>query len=322
MPDGWIRCVRAGGRCARLGAGTAPRCRAETPAHRPIPAGTGEGRFRIGEATSIGRCAVPNPRAADAPERFPIWRNRSRFPHIGKARAAAQGRRQSRDGGRARCRGSPRLSVGRWRQKRCCARHRAARQACGWTANDSHAAAGRRRWPTSIARRAGVPAARSCQSRGRSRRQAVGPCNWLLHFLRTGPIRETSLVPWWTDMKSDHLPRHLALLLFAVVVLAWGFNWPVTKSMVQSIPPLWTAALRSLVASVVLLALLWGQGNLIVPRRGDLPVMFGIALPHMVAFSGLVAIGIQFVPAGRAIVLGYTTPLWVIPASRLFLGEP
>ena len=55
------------------------------------------------------------------------------------------------------------------------------------------------------------------------------------------------------NMKSDHLPRHLALLLFAVVVLAWGSNWPVTKSMVQSIPPLWTAALRSLVASAVLL---------------------------------------------------------------------
>jgi drug/metabolite transporter (DMT)-like permease len=123
-------------------------------------------------------------------------------------------------------------------------------------------------------------------------------------------------------MKSDHLPRHLALLLFAVVVLAWGSNWPVTKTMVQSIPPLWTAALRSLVASVVLLALLSAQGNLVVPRRGDLPVVFGIAIPHMVAFSGLVAIGIQFVPAGRAIVLGYTTPLWVIPAARLFLGEP
>jgi drug/metabolite transporter (DMT)-like permease len=42
----------------------------------------------------------------------------------------------------------------------------------------------------------------------------------------------------------------------------------------------------------------------------------------MVAFSALVAIGLQFVPAGRAIVLGYTTPLWVIPAARLLLGEP
>lgn len=123
-------------------------------------------------------------------------------------------------------------------------------------------------------------------------------------------------------MKSDHLPRHVALLLFAVVVLAWGFNWPVTKLIVQSISPLWTVAFRSLIATVVLLGLQWGQGNLIVPRRGDLPLVLGIALPHMVAFSTLVAIGIQFVPAGRAIVLGYTTPLWVIPAARLFLSEP
>jgi drug/metabolite transporter (DMT)-like permease len=122
-------------------------------------------------------------------------------------------------------------------------------------------------------------------------------------------------------MKST-LPRGGALLLFAVVVLAWGFNWPVTKIIVHSISPLWTAALRSLIATVALLCLMSAQGNLIIPRRGDLPVVFGIALPHMVAFSSLVAIGIQFVPAGRAIVLGYTTPLWVIPAARLFLGEP
>jgi drug/metabolite transporter (DMT)-like permease len=125
-----------------------------------------------------------------------------------------------------------------------------------------------------------------------------------------------------TDMKSDRLPSQFALLLFLVVVLAWGCNWPVTKMMVQSTSPLWTVALRSIVATVVLLGVLWVQGNLVVPRREDLPVVFGIALPHMVAFSTLVAIGIQFVPAGRAIVLGYTTPLWVIPAARLFLGEP
>lgn len=123
-------------------------------------------------------------------------------------------------------------------------------------------------------------------------------------------------------MKSDRLTRPVALLLFATVVLAWGFTWPVTKVLVQSVTPLWTVALRSLISGVVLLGLLLAQGKLIVPRRGDLPVVFGIALPHMVAFSALVALGIQFVPAGRAIVLGYTTPLWVIPAARLILGEP
>jgi drug/metabolite transporter (DMT)-like permease len=36
----------------------------------------------------------------------------------------------------------------------------------------------------------------------------------------------------------------------------------------------------------------------------------------------LVAFGLQFVPVGRSIVLGYTTPLWVAPAAWLLLREP
>ena len=35
----------------------------------------------------------------------------------------------------------------------------------------------------------------------------------------------------------------------------------------------------------------------------------------------LVAVGLQYVPAGKAIVLGYTTPLWVAIGARAFLGE-
>jgi drug/metabolite transporter (DMT)-like permease len=47
-----------------------------------------------------------------------------------------------------------------------------------------------------------------------------------------------------------------------------------------------------------------------------------IALLHMVAFSALVAFGLKFAPVGRSIVLGYTTPLWVVPGAALFLKEP
>jgi drug/metabolite transporter (DMT)-like permease len=38
-------------------------------------------------------------------------------------------------------------------------------------------------------------------------------------------------------------------------------------------------------------------------------------------FPALVAAGLQFVPAGRAIVLGYTTPLWVAIGAAMFLSE-
>jgi drug/metabolite transporter (DMT)-like permease len=120
---------------------------------------------------------------------------------------------------------------------------------------------------------------------------------------------------------SHILSRRAALLLFAVVVMTWGLNWPVTKTMVHSVSPLWTTAIRSAIATVALFVLLLARGQLIAPRRGDVPVILSITLLHMVAFSALVAFGLKLVPVGRSIVLGYTTPLWVAPAAWLLLGE-
>jgi drug/metabolite transporter (DMT)-like permease len=120
---------------------------------------------------------------------------------------------------------------------------------------------------------------------------------------------------------SDTLPRHTAIMLFAVVVFSWGITWPVTKAIVAQVPPLWAAAIRSAIAGVALLGLLLPRGTLILPKPGDWPVVVNIALLHMVAFAALVAVGLQFISAGRSAVLGYTAPLWVVPGARLFLGE-
>ena len=117
------------------------------------------------------------------------------------------------------------------------------------------------------------------------------------------------------------LSRGAALSLFSVVILAWGFNWTVTKLLVESVPPLWLTAVRSAIALVVLFAMMLATRDLRLPKRGDLAVVLNIALLHMTAFAALMAIGLQTVAAGRSIVLGFTTPLWVIPGAMLFLGE-
>jgi drug/metabolite transporter (DMT)-like permease len=123
-------------------------------------------------------------------------------------------------------------------------------------------------------------------------------------------------------MKPLHsLSAHRAFALLALVVLAWGTSWPVTKMVVREMSPLWSTALRCAIAAAALGLLLWARGEFIIPKRGDVPVVLSTSLLHMVAYSALVAAGLQFVPAGRAIVLGYTTPLWVAIGARILLSE-
>src|SRR5262249_5137232 len=112
------------------------------------------------------------------------------------------------------------------------------------------------------------------------------------------------------------------LTLFAAVIFAWGFNWPVAKLILQDgVTPLWMATVRSAIAAVVLVPLLALSGHLRPPRQGGWAIGFGISMLHMGAYAAVIAIGLQYVSAGRSVVLGYTTPLWVVPGALLFLGE-
>ncbi|MFY3129884.1 DMT family transporter [Achromobacter ruhlandii] len=123
-------------------------------------------------------------------------------------------------------------------------------------------------------------------------------------------------------MSTEILPRRQALSLLIVVVLAWGFTWIVSKLLLQYMTPLWAVAARSVVGAAALLVLGVALRRVALPVRADIPVILSVGLLHMGAFAALVSLGLQYVPAGRSVVLAYTTPLWVIPAARVFLGEP
>ncbi len=118
----------------------------------------------------------------------------------------------------------------------------------------------------------------------------------------------------------NSLSSRAAIGLFLIVVLAWGVNWSVTKQLVQDVPPLWTAAIRSWIALIGLAVILGLSNNLVIPERRDIPVILSVALLHMTLFSTLAAAGLRFLPASKGIVLGYTTPLWVAVAAPL-LGK-
>ena len=106
-----------------------------------------------------------------------------------------------------------------------------------------------------------------------------------------------------------------------MTVVAWGLTWPINKVILEQVSPLWMSAIRTLIAVLAMLAITGLSGRLRLPPRHDLPVLFSIALLHMVGFSVFAAVGLMLVPAGRSVVLAYTTPLWVIPGAALFLRE-
>jgi drug/metabolite transporter (DMT)-like permease len=110
-------------------------------------------------------------------------------------------------------------------------------------------------------------------------------------------------------------------LFLLLTILGWGLGWPANKVILESMSPYWFAALRSGIAALALLLFMLPRGQLALPPRSDLPVVFGIALLHMVGFAVFAAIGLGMVQVGRSMVLAYTSPLWVIPGAALVLGE-
>jgi len=111
------------------------------------------------------------------------------------------------------------------------------------------------------------------------------------------------------------------LLSLAVVVLAWGSLWPVNKAILAYIPPIWSIALRTCISAVTLFVISLAVTGIVIPRRGDAPVLVSMVLLHMVGFTILSQLALQVVPAGQSTVLAYTSVLWAPLGAALFIGE-
>jgi drug/metabolite transporter (DMT)-like permease len=109
--------------------------------------------------------------------------------------------------------------------------------------------------------------------------------------------------------------------LLALAILCYGGLWPVMRAAVPYIPPFWFGTTRVFIGSVVLFALLALTGQLRVPTRQDMPAVLSVGIFMLGLYVVLVHYALQFVPAGRGALLAYSTPIWVVPAAVLFLGE-
>ena len=112
-----------------------------------------------------------------------------------------------------------------------------------------------------------------------------------------------------------------SLLWLALMVLLWGMSWPATKLALNTVPPLWLAAIRFGSAALCLFGLLAVRGKLVLPTRVDWPIVASIGFLQMMVFTGLGMIAMVHVDTSRAVLLAYTTPLWGVVVGWLALRE-
>jgi drug/metabolite transporter (DMT)-like permease len=113
--------------------------------------------------------------------------------------------------------------------------------------------------------------------------------------------------------------RKSALVIFAILSLIWGYNWIVMKVGLQYAGPFTFSAIRSVIATVFMFAVL------IVTRRPLKPVALGetilLGLLQTAGFVGLVQFALVQGGAGKTSVLAFTMPFWTLLLAWAWLGE-
>lgn len=120
-------------------------------------------------------------------------------------------------------------------------------------------------------------------------------------------------------MLSSSRPASRAVLALVLLSLIWGYNWVVMKDAGNYAGPFVFAALRTVVGTLSLFAvLLWRRQPMRLVAPGW---MLLLGLLQTAAFTGLSQWALVAGGAGKTAVLAYTMPFWVLLLAWPLLGE-
>src|SRR6266705_662246 len=119
-------------------------------------------------------------------------------------------------------------------------------------------------------------------------------------------------------MKTARPPSWQILLAFAIIYFVWGSTFLAIRVGVREVPPFLLAAMRFLVAGLVLYLWMIAQGER-SPSRRQWMSAFLLALLIFVLDYGLLFWAEQRVPSGIAAVMMATIPLFMALSEIIFL---
>jgi drug/metabolite transporter (DMT)-like permease len=113
----------------------------------------------------------------------------------------------------------------------------------------------------------------------------------------------------------------LGLALIGLLTLSWGLHWPIVKIGLSEVPPFTLRAIGTLASGVALIAIAAASGKRLWPRRREAVMLLWLSLANVTAWQMLTAFGLLLMPAGRAVILAYTMPIWSVLLGRAILHE-
>jgi len=117
------------------------------------------------------------------------------------------------------------------------------------------------------------------------------------------------------------IPR-TAWVLLAVLALFWGGNWPVLKIALRELPVFWFRIVCVWGSALGLFALAAATGQPLKLPQGERWRLLWVGLFSILGWNVFSALGVVYLPAGRASMIGYTMPLWLVILSVFMLKEP
>jgi len=111
------------------------------------------------------------------------------------------------------------------------------------------------------------------------------------------------------------------LLLLVGLTVVWGSNWPVMKIAMAEIPVWWFRAACLVCGGLGLLGLAALSGNRLLLKAHEIPPLLLTAAFAVAGWHVCSAFGVSLMPAGRAVIIAFTMPVWAAIASAWLLGE-
>lgn len=136
-------------------------------------------------------------------------------------------------------------------------------------------------------------------------------------------VSATNQVPACLLRAAQRSPQTQLLGALAVVVtaLGWGLNWPATKLLIAACPPLSARGIAGAVACVILFVAAALRGESLHVARPERWRLAAGALLNVTAWMGGTTAALRWLPAGQAVTLAYTMPMWVCLLNWPILGE-